>query len=221
MRSKITSVLTVIGAVTILVLAANTAAMAATGKGFLLGKTNKTSKVSTLSRTAPGPALSLKTKKVSDAPLAVNGSGKVTNLNADKIDGIDSSALGTRALVWAYAGSSSASATHTYTIKNLPKGSYLFSYEVFLRPSTYTGAGNLDCYLQRDSLYAGEQGAPGQTIGTAVTGNAVMTLVATADVHLSCSVSSGTSTWEFTQAQPLRITAVPINALTLKGAPQS
>lgn len=221
MRSKFTTVLTVIGAVAVLVLGANGLALAATGKGFLLGKANSASKLTSLTRTTAGPALSLHTTKSTAAPLVVNGGGKVTNLNADKVDGLDSSVLGTRAWVWAYAGSSSATASHTYTLKNLPKGTYQFSYEVFLRPSAYNGAGNLDCYLQRDSLYGGEAGAPGASVGTAVSGNATMTLVATSDVKLTCTVTSGTSTWEFTQAQPLRITAVPLTSMILKGAPQS
>ncbi|MFL6155391.1 MAG: hypothetical protein ACJ72D_04850 [Marmoricola sp.] len=220
MRSKITTVLAVLGAVAVLVLAANTAAIAATGKGFLLGKANAASKVTGLARTTAGPALSLKTKKNTDAPLAVNGTGKVTNLNADKVDGLDSSVLGSRALVWAYAGSSAASGSHTYTIKNLPKGSYLFSYEVFLAPGAYNGAGNLDCFLQRDSLYGGEASAPGTSVGTSISANATMTLVQTSDVKLTCRVLTGTSTWYFSQAQPLRITAVPLTSMTLKGAPQ-
>lgn len=221
MRSKITSALTVLGAVTVLVLAANTATMAATGKGFLLGKANAASKVTGLSRTTAGPALALKTKKTTDAPLVVNGGGKVANLNADKVDGLDSSVLGNRALVWAYAGSSSATSSKTWTLPNLPKGSYQFSYEVFLRPSTYSGSGVLDCYLKRDSLYGGEVGAPGGSVfGTAVAGNATMTLVAPANVSLTCRVSTGTSTWDFTQDQPLRITAEPLTSMTLKGSPQ-
>ena len=93
MRSKLISALTVIGAVTILLLAGNTVALAGTGKGFLLGKTNTTSKATTLKRTAPGAALKITTKKTTDAPIKVNGTGLVANLNADKIDGKDSSAF--------------------------------------------------------------------------------------------------------------------------------
>jgi hypothetical protein len=85
--------LTVIGAVTILVLAANSAVYAATGGKFILGKTNKANKVSTLKRTTSGAALNLVTKSSSNAPLSTNGKGMVANLNADKVDGLDASAL--------------------------------------------------------------------------------------------------------------------------------
>jgi hypothetical protein len=87
------TILTVVGAVTVLVLAANTVAYAATGGKFILGKTNKANKVSTLKRTTNGSALNLITKSSSNAPLSTNGKGKVANLNADMLDGKDSTAF--------------------------------------------------------------------------------------------------------------------------------
>lgn len=90
---RLKTFLTVIGAVTILVLAANTVAYAATGGKFILGKTNKANKVSTLKRTTNGPALNLVTKSSTSAPFTANGLGKVTNLNADLLDGMSSSAF--------------------------------------------------------------------------------------------------------------------------------
>jgi hypothetical protein len=88
---KLKTFLTVIGAVTVLVLAANSAVYAATGGKFILGKTNKAAKVSTLKRTTSGSALNLVTRSSSNAPLTTNGKGKVTNLNSDSLDGHDSS----------------------------------------------------------------------------------------------------------------------------------
>ncbi|HET6154257.1 MAG TPA: hypothetical protein VFE15_15040 [Marmoricola sp.] len=93
MRSKLLSLLTVIGAVTVLVLASNTVALAATGHSFLLGKTNKANKTTTLSRTTAGAALTVKTKSSTNPPFVVNGTGKVTHLNADSLDGKDSTAF--------------------------------------------------------------------------------------------------------------------------------
>jgi hypothetical protein len=90
---KLKSFLTVLGAVTVLVLAGNTVAFAATGGKFFLGKTNKADQVSTLKRTTSGAALNLVTKSSSNAPLTTNGKGKVANLNADSLDGKDSSAF--------------------------------------------------------------------------------------------------------------------------------
>lgn len=93
------TLLTVIGAVTVLVLAGNTVAFAATGHSFILGKVNKANKATTLKRTTNGPALTLVARPPSSAPFAVNTNGKVTNLNADTVDGLDSSAFAPSSLV--------------------------------------------------------------------------------------------------------------------------
>jgi hypothetical protein len=66
-------------------------AVAATGGTFLLGKSNTASTTTTLTH-AKGTPLSLKAGS-GKAPLAVNSKTKVTNLNADTVDGLDSSAF--------------------------------------------------------------------------------------------------------------------------------
>lgn len=104
MHSRLISLLTVIGAVTVLVLAGNTVALAATGKGFLLGKINTANKITVLKRTTPGTALKVVTKSATSAPLQVNGTGKVANLNADTVDGLDSSAFAPASLATTVSG---------------------------------------------------------------------------------------------------------------------
>jgi hypothetical protein len=96
---RLKTFLTVIGAVTILVLAANTVAYAATGGKFILGKTNKANKVTTLKRTTSGAALNLVTKPSTTAPFTVNSNGTVANLNADMVDGHDTSYFASRSQV--------------------------------------------------------------------------------------------------------------------------
>jgi hypothetical protein len=66
--------------------------LAADGKPFLLGKQNVARAVSTLVKRGTGPALSLKVG-ADQPPLAVNSPARVDNLNADSLDGLDSSAL--------------------------------------------------------------------------------------------------------------------------------
>ncbi len=69
-------------------------ALGATGGNFLLGKRNVADAVSTLVKQGAGPALSL-VVEANQPPLKVNAAaGKATNLNADKLDGKDSTALG-------------------------------------------------------------------------------------------------------------------------------
>jgi hypothetical protein len=69
-------------------------AYAATGGSFILGQTNKAGTLSTVQRTTTnGAALRVLTRQSSNPPFVVNGTGKVANLNADRLDGLDSTAL--------------------------------------------------------------------------------------------------------------------------------
>jgi hypothetical protein len=79
----------VFGLALVLALMFGVASMAfgANGDFFKIGRANLASAVSTLTRSGAGPALSLKVG--SGAPLAVNSSTKVANLNADKVDGLE------------------------------------------------------------------------------------------------------------------------------------
>jgi len=70
-----------------LVLGVATAALGANGDVFRVGQSNFASAVSVLDKSGAGPALRLLVD--SGAPLAVNSSTKVANLNADKVDGRD------------------------------------------------------------------------------------------------------------------------------------
>jgi hypothetical protein len=79
-----------------LVVGAASAAFGANGDVFLLGRRNAASAVSTLTMRGAGPALRLQVG--SGAPLAVNSSKQVTNLNADRVDGKDVSQIGVRGL---------------------------------------------------------------------------------------------------------------------------
>lgn len=66
-------------------------AVAATGGSFILGKANSASTVTGLTNSA-GTPLNLKAKS-GYAPLVVNSTKKVTALNADLLDGLDSTRL--------------------------------------------------------------------------------------------------------------------------------
>jgi hypothetical protein len=145
---KFKTFLTVIGAVAILVLAANSALYAATGGEFILGKKNSANNISTLKRTTPGPALKLKTTS-SAAPMVVTGAGKVANLNADKVDGLNAADLQTRSRIYHVPPASGVSSFAT-TFTGLAPGIYLVSYSLQTSMST----GNLHCWF-----YTGSGGA--------------------------------------------------------------
>ena len=147
MRSRLTTLLTVLGAVTVLVLAGNTVALAATGKGFLLGKTNTTSKATTLKRTTPGAALKVTTKKSTDAPFSVNGRGRVANLNADTVDGLDATSFATRYRPYVVRKTISTP-TNSFFIDapaSLPPGYYMATYSMELQRTNGADIGYVRC----------------------------------------------------------------------------
>jgi hypothetical protein len=78
-----------------LLLAAGGTAAAATGASFLLGHSNTAKATSGLTNSGKGVALSLKTSSAKYAPLSVSSKALVTNLNANYLDGLPSSAFGT------------------------------------------------------------------------------------------------------------------------------
>ncbi len=90
---RVRSVLSTLAVGLMLVVGVDYVSYAATGKSMVLGKANKASQVTALKRTTPGPALKLSVKPGS-APFAVSSGKKVAKLNADRLDGLDSAALG-------------------------------------------------------------------------------------------------------------------------------
>src|SRR3712207_4213917 len=74
-----------------LVLGMASTALGADGKPFLLGDSHVATKVSTLVKRGAGPALELRVG--SGAPLKVNSSRKVANLNADQLDGMSANGV--------------------------------------------------------------------------------------------------------------------------------
>ena len=91
-RSRITSALATVGAAAILVVGIDYISLAATGSTLLLGRGNSADAQTTVARTTAGPVLRLKAQSGSPA-LSVNTKKKVTNLNADQLDGLHGSAL--------------------------------------------------------------------------------------------------------------------------------
>jgi len=203
---KLKTFLTVIGAVTILVLAANSAVYAATGGKFILGKTNKAGAVSTLKRTHSGAALNIVTKSSSNAPMTVNGKGKVTNLNADSVDGLDSSALRTSTYSW----------TSTVTADDfadihipLPVGSYVVGYDAYM-PGGGTDTGEAGCYFYKDhtgidTTYFGETRAPTKvTIIPSFSGSAFINVATGDSLNLYCFAPANFTT---DSSEPIHIYA--------------
>jgi hypothetical protein len=119
MRKRIISVVL---AALLLTVGVDMASYAAGGKSLLLGHKNTAKKTTKLKNSGNGPALALK-NKAAFPPLSVSSSTKVTKLNADLLDGIDSAALksvGYRYSLPATSGLSSFS----IRLPGLPPGIY-------------------------------------------------------------------------------------------------
>lgn len=128
------STLAVFGAVGVLLLAGNTIALAATGQALLLGKSNSANTITALTRSTAGSGLKVTTHDSSNSPFLVNGKGKVTNLNADTVDGYDSTAMRNRA--YAFKADLTSATADFLTILNVPNGTYEFSYSALLDSPT-------------------------------------------------------------------------------------
>lgn len=69
------------------------ASYAATGSGLVLGRINTSSAPTTVTNDGAGPALRLMTSSTTWAPFTTNATGKVLNLHADKLDGMDAATI--------------------------------------------------------------------------------------------------------------------------------
>ena len=219
MRSKLTTLLTVIGAVTVLVLAANTVARATTGKAILAGKINKATKMTSITRTTPGTGLQVKTKSAANAPLAVNGKGKVVNLNADTVDGLDSAALQQRSYAFV-AEKVTAKNRVEYTLP-VPNGSYLVTYSNYF--AELTGAGGIQCFLYQDNAtgpdvntgYSSIVDPDSNSWGPALSGTGLVTKSATSQIYVNCSLEN-LNKFSTEDVAPMRIVVTPTKVVSTK-----
>jgi hypothetical protein len=116
----------VLASALLLVGAANIGAYAATGGPLILGKGNTASKTTTLKTTGNGAALKLKSKP-GKAPLKVSNNTKVKKLNADLVDGLDSSALQSKSYVYNLTAPLTTEDFAVFQLPGLPAGRYLAS----------------------------------------------------------------------------------------------
>lgn len=207
---RLTLALAVLGATTILVLAANTLTLAATGQGFLLGKSNSADNITALTRTTSGTALKLQTAKSFNAPLAVNGTGKVANLNADRLDGLDSAALRTTTYVFTSSFTDQSAVAYNLPLAN---GTYLITFS-----SSFAGIGSaaVECAVSeiptsgeqgRTVVHEGQTYVPSESSHAALSGAGIATKSAEQNVFVGCSTDTGT--WSASAGNPLTITATP------------
>jgi hypothetical protein len=124
-----------VGLAGLLLLAGSTlGSYAANGGPLVLGHKNSATKTTTL-KNSKGTALSLKSKS-GKAPFKVSNNTLVTKLNADLVDGLDSSALQSKGYLYTLTGSQAGPLA--FSFPGLPAGRYAVSVSVTATLSAMT-----------------------------------------------------------------------------------
>jgi len=206
------SALAVVGAAVILVLAANTVSLAATGQALLLGKSNSANTYTSITRTTSGTVLSLKSTSSSSSPLSVNGRGKVANLNVDELDGYSSGQLQTNSYLWTKAVS--VSANNLDVTLPVPPGSYIVGYSLYA-PNSGTDGAIAYCYFYRDrngdnNYYAETRVLTKTGASSALSATGHLTVASGDELHLYCFTPVAFTT---ISNEPMQIYATKVHSL--------
>jgi hypothetical protein len=128
MRAR--TLLTAVGIAGLLVVGIDAVSYAATGDALILGHSNNAGQSTTVSNTGSGPVLKLHASAGQPA-LSVNTNNKITNLNADYVDGQSASQLqSTRSLVYSIEGTFNSGTT--FNIAAPAAGDYLVNYSLWM-----------------------------------------------------------------------------------------
>jgi len=149
----------------------------------------------------------------------VKGSGRVINLNADTVDGVDSAGLMTTAYEFTISVT-----TPTTTVDRsipLPNGTYLLSYSAYLVGGGGTGQAFCDLRSSEpgktrhvgSSWYSDGAGTP------ALTGSGLLTKTSANAIYLECL--SYNDAWTTTTDQPIQLVATRVEAATSVALPPS
>lgn len=210
------SVLTVLGAVTVLVLAGNTISLAATGHAFILGTKNTASTITTLTKTTNGPALKLGVKRATNPPFSTNGTGKVVNLNADKLDGLDSTQVATNTTVYTDTDSTTVHTTGFWHIVVGP-GDYSINWTAGVTPAT-SGATMLCGFSASPTNFAWASGEETNGyVGVWLSAGATKHFATTTTLHFFCNTSA--ASFKLENEQPLQINVTKITSSSTHAAP--
>lgn len=213
--------LAVVGGATILVLAGNTVALAATGHSLLLGKSNSADANTSITRTTSGSVLKLQSKSATNAPLTVNGTGKVTNLNADKVDGYEGSQMLNTALVYTKAVSvASPVSSFTLTLTNVPAGKYLFNSSGFLYVTSVTTEKGCVLSVPSTGQVDYEWFTPGSGQFIMPNGTGYIVVPHTQNLTYQCYDNSSTpQDWTSLSSQPLQLIFTKIASVSSGATP--
>jgi hypothetical protein len=189
LRTRIATV----GLAGLVLFAGSVGAYAANGGSLVLGHKNSATKTTTL-KNKKGTALSLKSK-AGTAPLKVSNNTLVTNLNADLVDGLDSTALQTKGYL--YTLTANQATPVSFAFPGLPAGRYAVSYNLGAALSTGTA---FQCFFIDSTTITGDLRFP-MLATTGLPGNVYFSVSGELDTaaapqpyRLVCSSNGGTIT---------------------------
>lgn len=199
------------------------AAYAKSGKSVLLGKSNKAITMTRI-KNYRGPALEL-TSKAGQPPFRTKSTGKVANLNADKVDGLSASALQTRIYTGtnhnAWSNSSGSANDIVFSFPKAPVGDYLVTYTLRGARTTVAATGAVFlCYVRHKGAPLSDGGALTNNSGNIYTAASGSTTISgnPVDYSISCYTNDN-ATWRVDSYVGMQITLVSANALTKTGIP--
>jgi hypothetical protein len=209
---RIKSAFMALGIALAMVISLDYVSFAAKGRSFLLGKANVVKKQTSLVRAKPGPPLGLYARPGSP-PISVNSGVRVPNLNADRVDGYDSSALRTR--TWVFTKHLTAKYGNFIVSmgKVLPPGTYLVSYSTSMGSVTIdkpvdceiVGGNNAKFYEAGQSRFL-----PG-TPSVALSGTGVLPLPAGGSLYVNCKSEQGSF---MSGGNPVQVVATRLDVVT-------
>jgi hypothetical protein len=106
-------------------------AYAATGGNFILGHANSAGQPTSLNNTGSGAALKLTTNNATTPPLAVSNDTKITNLDADELDGLSATAFQSKAVRISASTSATTNTTHTVPAGSLGPWTFKLTCKAF------------------------------------------------------------------------------------------
>ena len=222
MRTSSKSVVAALTTAAVLVVGIDVVAFAASGDSLLLGRVNQADKLTVVKRSDPGPVLRLRTASEGGVPFSTNGTGKVRNLNADRVDGRQASALATHAVTFRAGRRGQGVSPAGLWSTPVPPGLYEISFDAMLwdqdaqTPANFIcgvldistfGTENQVIYAASSAMYTG--GSP-----AAVSGSAVVRLRHGASPGAVCFPESG----QFQFFKPLRVSFTRINSRDVRVA---
>lgn len=184
------ALLSVVLAAALLVSGYDLATFAATGDSLLLGHRNVANKATKVKRSTAGPVLDLKARRGS-APLKVNSGVKVGSLNADRVDGLDASALQTNVTTFHVTLDHDVSYFSSPRF-DLARGSYLVNWSAELDVDT---SGKMVCMIYNHgtgpTYVAGDKLDFGVSFVDLLSGSGVVDVTAPNQLEFFCN-SDGT-----------------------------